>query len=161
MAIQEVKTYLRSVGMEDRIQEFDASTATVEAAAAALGCAPELIAKTMSFFVGETPILIVTAGDSKIDNHKFKAYFHTKARMIPWDDVERYIGHAPGGVCPFAVKPGVEIYLDDSLKRFEYVYPAAGSAHSAVKLTPAELGEIAGEKAWIDVCKTQEQTAQV
>lgn len=153
MAIEAVRTYLDSAGFGDRIQEFDASTATVEAAAAALGCAPELIAKTMSFFVGETPVLIVTAGDCKIDNHKFKEFFHTKARMIPWDDVERFVGHAPGGVCPFAVKEGVEVYLDESLKRFETVYPAAGSAHSAVRLSPAELWESAGAKAWIDVCK--------
>ena len=139
--------------MEKRILEFDVSSATVELAAQAVGCEPERIAKTMSFLVNEEVILIVTAGDVKIDNKKYKQYFHAKAKMIPFEEVEEYIGHAPGGVCPFAVKEGVRTYLDESLKRFETVYPAAGSANSAVRLTPQELEQCIENVTWIDVCK--------
>ena len=139
--------------MEERILEFDVSSATVELAARAVGCEPERIAKTMSFLVNEEVILIVTAGDVKIDNKKYKQYFHAKAKMIPFEEVEEYIGHAPGGVCPFAVKEGVRTYLDESLKRFETVYPAAGSANSAVRLTPQELEQCIENVTWIDVCK--------
>lgn len=139
--------------MEERILEFDVSSATVELAAQAVGCEPERIAKTMSFLVNEEVILIVTAGDVKIDNKKYKQYFHAKAKMIPFEEVEGYIGHAPGGVCPFAVKEGVRTYLDESLKRFETVYPAAGSANSAVRLTPQELEQCIENVTWIDVCK--------
>lgn len=139
--------------MEERILEFDVSSATVELAAQAVGCEPERIAKTMSFLVNEEVILIVTAGDVKIDNKKYKQYFHAKAKMIPFEEVEEYIGHAPGGVCPFAVKEGVRTYLDESLKRFETVYPAAGSANSAVRLTPQELEQCIENVTWIDVCK--------
>lgn len=139
--------------MEERILEFDVSSATVELAAQAVGCEPERIAKTMSFLVNEEVILIVAAGDVKIDNKKYKQYFHAKAKMIPFEEVEEYIGHAPGGVCPFAVKEGVCAYLDESLKRFETVYPAAGSANSAVRLTPQELEQCIENVTWIDVCK--------
>lgn len=153
MAVEKVKEYLRTYHMEERILEFDVSSATVELAAQAVGCEPERIAKTMSFLVNEEVILIVTAGDVKIDNKKYKQYFHAKAKMIPFEEVEEYIGHAPGGVCPFAVKEGVRTYLDESLKRFETVYPAAGSANSAVRLTPQELEQCIENVTWIDVCK--------
>lgn len=153
MAVEKVKEYLRTYHMEERILEFDVSSATVELAAQAVGCEPERIAKTMSFLVNEEVILIVTAGDVKIDNKKYKQYFHAKAKMIPFEEVEGYIGHAPGGVCPFAVKEGVRTYLDESLKRFETVYPAAGSANSAVRLTPQELEQCIENVTWIDVCK--------
>lgn len=153
MAVEKVREYLRTYHMEERILEFDVSSATVELAAQAVGCEPERIAKTMSFLVNEEVILIVTAGDVKIDNKKYKQYFHAKAKMIPFEEVEEYIGHAPGGVCPFAVKEGVRAYLDESLKRFETVYPAAGSANSAVRLTPQELEQCIENVTWIDVCK--------
>lgn len=153
MAVEKVREYLRTYHMEERILEFDVSSATVELAARAVGCEPERIAKTMSFLVNEEVILIVTAGDVKIDNKKYKQYFHAKAKMIPFEEVEEYIGHAPGGVCPFAVKEGVRTYLDESLKRFETVYPAAGSANSAVRLTPQELEQCIENVTWIDVCK--------
>lgn len=153
MAVEKVREYLRTYHMEERILEFDVSSATVELAAQAVGCEPERIAKTMSFLVNEEVILIVTAGDVKIDNKKYKQYFHAKAKMIPFEEVEGYIGHAPGGVCPFAVKEGVRTYLDESLKRFETVYPAAGSANSAVRLTPQELEQCIENVTWIDVCR--------
>lgn len=153
MAVEKVKEYLRTYHMEERILEFDVSSATVDLAAQAVGCEPERIAKTMSFLVNEEVILIVTAGNVKIDNKKYKQYFHAKAKMIPFEEVEEYIGHAPGGVCPFAVKEGVRTYLDESLKRFETVYPAAGSANSAVRLTPQELEQCIENVTWIDVCK--------
>ena len=153
MAVEKVKEYLRTYHMEERILEFDVSSATVELAAQAVGYEPERIAKTMSFLVNEEVILIVTAGNVKIDNKKYKQYFHAKAKMIPFEEVEEYIGHAPGGVCPFAVKEGVRTYLDESLKRFETVYPAAGSANSAVRLTPQELEQCIENVTWIDVCK--------
>lgn len=153
MAVEKVREYLKAYHMEERILEFDVSSATVELAAQAVGCEPERIAKTMSFLVNDEVILIVTAGDVKIDNKKYKQYFHTKAKMIPFEEVEGYIGHAPGGVCPFAVREGVRSYLDESLKRFETVYPAAGSANSAVRLTPQELEQCIENVTWIDVCK--------
>lgn len=153
MAVEKVKEYLRTYHMEERILEFDVSSATVELAAQAVGCEPERIAKTMSFLVNEEVILIVTVGNVKIDNKKYKQYFHAKAKMIPFEEVEEYIGHAPGGVCPFAVKEGVRTYLDESLKRFETVYPAAGSTNSAVRLTPQELEQCIENVTWIDVCK--------
>lgn len=153
MAVEKVREYLKEYHMEDRILEFDVSSATVELAAQAVGCEPERIAKTMSFLVNEEVILIVTAGDVKIDNKKYKQHFHAKAKMIPFDDVEAYIGHAPGGVCPFGIKEGIPVYLDESLKKFDIVYPAAGNDHSAVKLTIAELESVSGAKKWVDVCK--------
>lgn len=156
MSFNKVYEFFKEKGLADRVMEFDESSATVELAAQAIGCEPARIAKTMSFLIDDKAILIVTAGNVKIDNKKYKAYFHTKAKMIPWDDVEGYIGHAPGGVCPFAVKEDINVYLDTSLKDFDTVYPAAGSSNSAVKLTPDELYTLSGAIDWIDVCKTNE-----
>lgn len=153
MSIEKVKAFFAGYGMEDRIMEMSQSSATVELAAQAVGCEPSRIAKTLSFLVDDRAVLVVVAGDAKIDNKKYKAQFHTKAKMIPFDEVEKWIGHAPGGVCPFAVKDGVDVYLDDSLKRFELVYPAAGSGNSAIGLNLAELEKYSGSLAWIDVCK--------
>ncbi len=153
MSIDKVKAYFASRNASDKILEFDQSSATVELAAAAVGCEPAHIAKTMSFLLGEEPILIVTAGDARVDNKKYKATFHQKAKMIPWDEVEGFIGHAPGGVCPFAVKDGVRVYLDESLKRFDVVYPAAGSSSSAVRLTIPELEKYCPDARWVDCCK--------
>lgn len=153
MSIVRVREYFRQYGIEDRIMEFDTSSATVELAAEAVGCEPARIAKTLSFQVGDTPVLIVAAGDAKIDNPKYKAQFHTKAKMLTREEVEEKIGHAVGGVCPFAVKEGVEIYLDESLKRFETVYPAAGSSNSAIQMTMEDLEKYSGSRMWIDVCK--------
>ena len=153
MALEKVISYFDSVGLHDRVKVFDQSSATVELAAQAVGCEPAHIAKTMSFLQGDKAILIVTAGDARIENKKYKALFHQKAKMIPWDDVETYIGHAPGGVCPFEINEGVDTYLDVSLKRFETVYPAAGSGNSAVALSIDELEKHSNSIGWIDVCK--------
>lgn len=153
MAIEKVKAYFREYGMEDKIQEFDVSSATVELAAAALQCEPQRIAKTLSFMVDDRVILVVAAGDAKIDNAKYKAKFGTKAKMLPPEKVETLVGHAVGGVCPFAVNESVEVFLDVSLKRFETVFPACGSSNSAIELTPDELGKYAGHADWVDVCK--------
>ena len=153
MSIEAVKTYFRAFGMEDRIQEFPVSSATVELAAQALNCAPERIAKTLSFKIDDSAILIVAAGDAKIDNSKFKGQFHTKAKMLSADEVTELVGHAVGGVCPFAVKEGVAVYLDESLKRFQTVFPACGSSNSAIELTIPELERYSGSNQWIDVCK--------
>ena len=139
MSIEKVRAYFRSVGMEDRVMEFPVSSATVELAAKALGCAPCRIAKTLSFSVAGAPILVVTAGDARIDNAKYKACFGEKAKMLPHDAVPDYVGHAVGGVCPFAVKEGVRVCLDISLKRFATVFPAAGSSNSAIEMTMEEL----------------------
>ena len=153
MAIDKVKEYFKNYGMEERVQEFDVSSATVELAAQALNCEPCRIAKTLSFIVDEKPILIVTAGDTKIDNPKYKAQFGTKAKMLSYEEVESMIGHAVGGVCPFAINEGVTVYLDESLKRFETVFPACGSSNSAIELTIEELEKYSSFAAWIDVCK--------
>ena len=153
MAIDKVKEYFKHYGMEERVQEFDVSSATVELAAQALNCEPCRIAKTLSFNVDEKPILIVTAGDTKIDNPKYKAQFGTKAKMLAYEEVESMIGHAVGGVCPFAIKEGVTVYLDESLKRFDTVFPACGSSNSAIELTIEELEKYSSYVAWIDVCK--------
>ena len=139
--------------MLDRVLEFPVSSATVELAAIAVGCEPARIAKTLSFMVDGTPILIVTAGDAKIDNAKYKAYFHTKAKMLTPDDALELIGHAVGGVCPFAVNDGVQVYLDESLKRFQTVFPACGSSNSAIELTIVELEKYSNAINWINVCK--------
>jgi prolyl-tRNA editing enzyme YbaK/EbsC (Cys-tRNA(Pro) deacylase) len=152
MSIEEVKSYFEKFNMKDRILEFEVSSATVELAAAALNCEPARIAKTLSFIVGEQVILIVTAGDSKIDNAKYKARFGAKAKMLALDETVNLIGHAIGGVCPFAVKEGVTVYLDESLKRFKTVFPACGSNNSAIELTIEELEKYSGYKAWVDVC---------
>lgn len=156
MAVEKVKVYFKKYGMEDRVLEFDVSSATVELAAAALHCEPQRIAKTLSFMVNEQVVLIVAAGDAKIDNHKYKEQFVTKAKMLSPEEVEALVGHAVGGVCPFAVNEGVKVYLDVSLKRFETVFPACGSSNSAIELTIAELEEYSGFAGWIDVCKGYE-----
>ena len=157
MAFEKGKMHLEQFGLGDRVMEFSVSSATVEAAALAVGCEEAKIAKTLSFLVGEQPILIVTAGDAKIDNKKYKMEFHAKAKMIPFDNVEEVIGHAAGGVCPFGINDGVDVYLDESLKRFEFVYPACGSGNSAVKLTIPELELSSGYLKWLDVCKIPEE----
>lgn len=153
MSIEVVRAYFKTLGIEDRIQEFPVSSATVELAAQALNCAPARIAKTLSFKVEDNAILIVAAGDAKVDNSKFKSHFHTKAKMLTADEVVEFVGHAVGGVCPFAVKDGVAIYLDESLKRFQTVFPACGSANSAIELTIPELEQYIGNCSWINVCK--------
>lgn len=153
MSLTSVKEYLKKYGLENRIMEFSVSTATVEDAAKAINCKAEEIVKTLAFIVEDKPILVAVAGDSKIDNSKFKAEFHTKAKMIPFDNVEELIGHKAGGVCPFGVNQNVDIYLDNSLKRFGTVYPAGGTSNSAVKLTLDELEKTSNYKKWIDVCK--------
>ena len=149
MAIDKVREYFKTYQMDDHILEFDVSSATVELAAEALHCEGKRIAKTMSFLIGDQPMLIVTAGDTKIDNAKYKHFFGAKAKMIPGDEVERIIGHAIGGVCPFAVNDNV----DESLQRFETVFPAAGSPNSAIELTIPELEKYSNFLQWIDVCK--------
>lgn len=156
MSIEKVRAYFKEYGMEDRIKEFDVSSATVALAAEALHCEPQRIAKTLSFYADGHAVLIVTAGDTKIDNAKYKAQFGTKAKMISFDEVETMVGHAVGGVCPFAVKEGADIYLDISLKRFDTVFPACGSSNSAIELTIGELEKYSGSKEWIDVCKGYE-----
>ncbi len=153
MAIDKVREYLKKWSMDGQIIEFAVSSATVELAAAALGCAPERIAKTLSFQVGDGAVLIVTAGDAKVDNHKYKEQFKTKAKMLSQDEVEPLIGHAVGGVCPFGINAGVPVYLDVSLKRFETVFPAAGSSNSAIEMTIPQLEECSGYTGWVDVCK--------
>ncbi len=153
MSIERVKAYFAGCGMADRILEFPVSSATVELAAAALGCEGCRIAKTLSFMVDGGPVLIVTAGDARVDNGKFKAFFHTKARMLSVEDAAALVGHAVGGVCPFAVNEGVTTYLDVSLRRFDTVFPACGSANSAIELTLPELEKHSDARAWIDVCK--------
>lgn len=153
MSIETVRNYLRERGLADRIIEFSQSSATVELAAAANHCEPARIAKTLSFAVGDECILIVAAGDAKIDNAKYKARFGTKAKMLAHDEVPVRVGHAVGCVCPFAIKEGVHVYLDQSLHRFETVFPAAGNAASAVRLTPDELERASEAEGWVDVCK--------
>ncbi len=153
MSIEKVTAFFKGFGIEERIQEFDVSSATVELAAEALHCAPQRIAKTLSFLVDGQAALIVAAGDARIDNPKYKAQFGTKAKMLSPDQVEELVGHAVGGVCPFAVNDGVKVYLDESLKRFETVFPACGSANSAIELTIAEMEEYSGYLDWVDVCK--------
>lgn len=152
MSIEKVRAYFASQGMAEQILEFPVSSATVELAAQALSCEPCRIAKTLSFMVDGKPVLVVTAGDARVDNPKFKAQFHTKAKMLSHDQAAGLIGHAVGGVCPFAVNQGVEVYLDISLKRFETVFPACGSSNSAIELTMDELEKLTGA-GWIDACK--------
>ena len=154
MAIEQVKEYFRQFGREGDVMEFPVSSATVELAAQALGTEPGRIAKTVSLYGDEGEcLLILTAGDRKIDNAKFKQTFHKKAKMLSFEDVEPMTGHAPGGVCPFANPSHTEVYLDQSLKRFEAVFPAAGSNNSAIELTCSQLEEYTNFKEWIDVCK--------
>ena len=154
MSIQKVREYFRGLGIEDRIQEFEVSSATVELAAIAVGVEGARIAKTLSFKVDEKPILIVAAGDAKVNNSAYKAQFHTKAKMLTHEEAHDLIGHDVGGVCPFALPEGVAVYLDESLKRFSTVFPAAGSSNSAVEMTCEELERYSSNfTAWVDVCK--------
>ena len=153
MSFIKAKEHLKKYGLDNKIMEFTESSATVADAAKAIGCKEEEIAKTLSFNVKNTPILIVAAGDARIDNRKFKDEFQEKAKMLSFDEVESLIGHAVGGVCPFGINDGVLVYLDSSLKRFETVYPACGSSNSAVKLTLSELETASEFEKWIDVCK--------
>lgn len=154
MSIENVKEYLAPFGLADRVMEFDASSATVAEAAADLGCEPARIAKTMAFMVDGHAVLVVMAGDGKVDNPRYKAAFHTKAAMVRPDQLVELVGHPMGGVCPFAIREGVPVYLDESLKRFDIVYPAAGTANSAVKLTVPELeGAVQNFAGWVDVAK--------
>lgn len=155
MSIEKVKEYFRQRGIEDRVQELELSSATVPLAAQALHCEESRIAKTLSFHVGEKVILVVAAGDVKIDNAKYKKKFGAKAKMLSYDEAEPLIGHAVGGVCPFAVNEGVETYLDVSMKRFETVFPACGSANSAIELNMDELEEYSQCVEWVDVCKVR------
>lgn len=153
MPIERAREALAAHGLADRVRETEGSSATVELAAAAIGCGPARIAKSLTFLVDEAPVMIVFAGDARVDNRAFKERFGTKARMIPGDRVEELIGHAPGGVCPFGVNPGVPVYLDESLRRFDVVYPAAGSASSMVELSLAELEQASGSVGWVPVAK--------
>ncbi len=153
MSVEKVKKYFEAFGIDGRIKEFDTSSATVELAARALGCAPERIAKSLTFRKDGGVIMVVAAGDTKIDNKKFKAEFGLKAKMLTPDEVIESVGHAVGGVCPFALNGGVSVYLDESLKRFETVFPACGSSNSAIELTCEELEKYSGYEKWVDVCK--------
>lgn len=153
MAIENVRNFFKQFNMDTQIQEFAVSSATVDLAASALGCKPERIAKTLSFLVNGQAVLVVTSGDAKIDNKKFKDNFKTKAKMLLPDQVINLVGHAVGGVCPFAIKSGVSVFLDISLKRFETVYPACGSSNTAIELTINQLEKYSGYSQWIDVCK--------
>lgn len=156
MSIEKARAYLAARGKEDRVIEFAVSSATVALAAEALGCLPAHIAKTMSFDCGGKTILVVAAGDVKVNSAKYKQRFGAKAKMLSAQEVEPRVGHGVGGVCPFGVNEGVEIYLDESLRRFETVYPAAGNAASAVRLTPDELAALLPAAQWVDVCKEPE-----
>lgn len=154
MSLEKVKDYLQKFGLDGRIRVLEQSSATVELAAKALGCEPCRIAKTLSFAVGGGAVLVVAAGDAKVDNHKFKEFFGTKAKMLSPAEEETLVGHAVGGVCPFAVNEGVSVYLDESLKRFSTVFPACGSSNSAIELTCEELERCADHcRGWADVCK--------
>ena len=156
MSIEIAKAYFKKFDMDTRILEFEVSSATVELAAQAVGCEPARIAKTLSFMVEEQPILILTAGDVKIDNSKYKAMFHKKAKMMTPEELETYVGHAIGGVCPFGIPENVAVYLDKSLTRFETVFPACGSSNSAIELTISELEKYSNSTEWVDVCKNWE-----
>lgn len=153
MSLEKAKKFLEAKGFSDRVIEPEVSTATVELAAAAIGVEPGRICKSLSFVIDERPILILAEGMARVDNRKYKEQFGKKAKMISRDKVEEYIGHEAGGVCPFGVNENVEIYLDESLKQWDVVYPAAGNANSAVRLTLEELEKIVNAKGWVDVCK--------
>lgn len=161
MAIGQVKKWLEQWNAADRVMELDLSSATVELAARALGCEEQRIAKTLSFEAEDGCILIVAAGDAKVNNGKFKIRFGKKPRMLPPDQVEEKTGHGVGGVCPFGVKEGVQVYLDDSLKRFETVFPACGSSNSAIEVTLPELEQFSEALGWVDVCRIPENEGQV
>ena len=153
MSFEKAVNYLRKKGMEDRVIVPEASSATVELAAQAIGVTPGEMSKTLSFITKEGPVLVIAEGTARVDNRKYKDTFHTKAKMMTGDQVEELVGHAPGGVCPFGINEGVPVYMDESLRKYEIVYPAAGDDHSAVKLTVAELEEVSGAIGWVDVCK--------
>ena len=153
MSVAEVKEYLAAYGLSQKVQEFDVSSATVELAAQALNCEPCRIAKSLALLTPDGPVLVVAAGDAKIDNPRYKAQFNTKAKMLSPEDTLALIGHAVGGVCPFAVRDGVRVYLDESLRRFDTVFPACGSSNSAIKLTLEELERASQALGWVDVCK--------
>lgn len=157
MSIEAGRAFFRAHGIEDRVQEFSVSSATVELAALALGVAPERIAKTISFKRADGgAMLVVAAGDARIDNKKFKAAFGTKAKMLTPEEAVELVGHAVGGVCPFGIKDGVEVYIDESVKRFDTVFPAVGSANSAIELNCEELYRYSGALSWVDICKLPE-----
>ena len=161
MSIEKVRAYFAPLGIAERIREFDVSSATVELAAVAVGVEGARIAKSMGFKLGERAIVVVTAGDQKINNGKYKARFGAKAKMLTFDEAHEMLGHDPGGVCPFALPEGVEVYLDESMRRFETVFPAAGSANSAVEMTCGELERYSSNFAgWVDVCKPKEEPQQ-
>ena len=153
MSMEKVKAYFAQFGMEQRVLEFEVSSATVELAAQAAGVEPKRIAKTLSFSLHGAPLVIVMAGDARIDNHAHKEWFGAKAKMLTPDETLAMVGHPVGGVCPFAVNDGVTVYLDESLRRFDTVFPACGSGNSAIELTLPELERYAGNPAWVDVCK--------
>ena len=157
MSFEKAKAYLSEKGFAERIMEFDVSSATVELAAAAVGTKPERIAKSLTFMTSSGPVMIICAGDAKINNPKYKAFFHEKAVMLTREQVSELIGHEVGGVCPFGINDGVSVYLDESLRRFDIIYPACGSSNSAVKLTPDELESLSGAKGFIDVCAVPAQ----
>ena len=156
MSIKLVKEYFKDLGIDDRIQEFDVSSATVELAAKALDVEAERIAKTLSFKKDDSCILVVTAGDARIDNSKFKKKFSMKAKMLTLEEVDRIVGHSVGGVCPFAINPNIPVYLDQSLKRFNTIFPACGSSNSAIELTCDELYKYSNSLEWVDVCKVND-----
>ena len=156
MAIDKVKAFFAKMNMADRVVEFEASSATVDLAAARIGCEPKRIAKTLSFMADRGPILVVAAGDARVDNAKYKAQFGVKAKMLAPEEAETLIGHAVGGVCPFAVNEGVPVFLDESLKRFDTVFPACGSSNSVIELTVPELEKYSSNTSWVDVCKSWE-----
>lgn len=153
MAFENAKKHLEQFGLSDRVREFSQSSATVELAAQALGCEPARIAKSLTFMVGGEPVMVVTTGDMKVDNAKYKAEFGTKAKMLTPAEVDELIGHSVGGVCPFGIKDGVRVFLDNSLKRFDRVFPACGSGNTAVELTVDEFEKCSGCEKWVDVCK--------
>lgn len=153
MSVESVKELFEKNGLAELVHYSETVSDTVENAAAMIGCKPEQIAKTMSFLIGDEAILIVSSGDAKIDNQKYKAAFATKAKMIPFDEAEKYTGHLPGGICPFAYKDGVKVYLDESLKRFDVVYTGGGDEHNTVEVTIPLLEKLSGYESWIDVCK--------
>ena len=153
MSLEKAKNYLKKYNLDQNIMEFSESTATVKEAVEALKVTEAEIAKSLSFLVNDEPILIVTSGDQKIDNSKFKSEFHTKAKMIPIEEVENKIGHDIGGVCPFGIKENVKIYLDETLKQSTYIYPACGSSNSAIQLTPTQLENILPDTHWVNVCR--------
>lgn len=156
MSVEKVKEFFKQYNIDNNILEFKVSSATVELAAQAIGCEPKKIAKTMAFIIEKTPIVVVTSGDAKISNSKYKEKFGVKAKMIEPDSLDAMIGHEMGGVCPFALKEEVVVYLDESLKRFKSVFPAAGSSNSVIELTLSELEKYSNYKEWVDVCKELE-----